>query len=161
MAPDRGARAFALFDALVELSPEDRAARLDTLRSEDPALCLEVERLLAADARSGVDADSRDRLAKWAAHLLSTREDAPPSMPGQRLGPWRLVSPLGQGGMGTVWLAEREGEGFQQRAALKRIGHGLDTPAARERFLRERAILAQLDHPHIAGLLDGGVSEAG
>ncbi|WP_297831039.1 serine/threonine-protein kinase, partial [Thermomonas sp.] len=161
MASEQSARAFALFDVLVELPQEERDARMQALRRDDPALCAEVERLLAADSRCENSDDARDRLAQWASHLLPDNAQAPPLESGQMLGPWLLLAPLGQGGMGTVWLGEREGDGFRQRVAIKRVGAGVDTPAARERFLRERGILAQLDHPNIAGLIDGGVSADG
>ncbi len=77
-----------------------------------------------------------------------------------RVGPWRLVEPLGRGGMGTVYKAERADGQFQQQAALKLIRHDLG-PEAQKRFLSERQILAQLQHPNIAHLLDGGVTDDG
>lgn len=80
--------------------------------------------------------------------------------PMKRVGPWRLVRIIGRGGMGAVHLAERDDGQFQQRAALKLIRHDLG-PAAQKRFLSERQILAQLQHPNIAHLLDGGVTEDG
>ena len=76
---------------------------------------------------------------------------------GERIGPFRVVSFLGRGGMGEVWVAEREGADFEQRVALKLLpGEGRAA-----RFLRERQILARLSHPHIARLLDGGVTPEG
>lgn len=76
----------------------------------------------------------------------------------KRVGPWRLRSELGRGSMGTVYLAERDEEDFQQHAALKLIRHDLGEEA-QERFRAERQILAQLQHPNIAHLLDGGVTD--
>ena len=76
------------------------------------------------------------------------------------VGPWRLVRMIGRGGMGAVYLAERDDGQFQQKAALKLIRHDLGT-AAQQRFLSERQILAQLQHPNIAHLLDGGVMDDG
>ncbi|MEM8600948.1 MAG: serine/threonine-protein kinase [Bacteroidota bacterium] len=84
-----------------------------------------------------------------------------PAAPGRRLGPWRLVRELGQGGMGTVWLAERADGAFEQRVAVKRIRASMFSEALRQRFVRERALLARLHHPHIAQLLDGGVTDDG
>jgi serine/threonine protein kinase/TolB-like protein/Flp pilus assembly protein TadD len=78
-----------------------------------------------------------------------------------RIGPWRLSRRIGDGGMGVVWLAERADGQFEQRAALKLIKRGMDSEAVLARFLRERQILARLQHPHIAHLLDGGIAEDG
>src|SRR5687767_8949586 len=77
-----------------------------------------------------------------------------------RVGPYRLVRELGQGGMGVVHLAERD-DLFHQRVAVKIVRHGLDTPELLQRFLAERQILASLSHPNIARLLDGGVTDDG
>jgi tetratricopeptide (TPR) repeat protein len=80
---------------------------------------------------------------------------------GKAVGPWRLVRLLGQGGMGTVWLAEREADGFTQRAALKLMREGLGGAGWQRRFRTERRILAALDHPGIARLVDGGATQDG
>src|SRR5262249_49122110 len=78
-----------------------------------------------------------------------------------RVGPWRLVRRLGDGGMGVVWLAERADGQFEQGAALKLIKRGMDSDAGLARFLRERRILGRLQHPRIAHLLDGGIAADG
>lgn len=160
MTSETSSRAFVLFDALIDLPAQSRSRRLDAVREEDAPLAAEVERLLAADAAQS-EMDSDQRLARWASHLVVDADPASEHESGQTLGPWRLLSRLGEGGMGTVWLGEREGDGFRQRAAIKLIARGLDSAVARERFRRERGILAQLEHPHIAGLIDGGVNAAG
>lgn len=160
MAAGLTSRAFVLFDALIDLAEPARSQRLDDLRRDDPALAAEVERLLAADAEYP-ETVSELRLARWAAHLTTGSDESTEPEPGHALGSWRLLSRLAEGGMGAVWLGEREGDGFRQRAAIKLIARGLDNIAARERFRRERGILAQLEHPHIAGLIDGGVSTDG
>lgn len=77
----------------------------------------------------------------------------------EQLGPWRLLRSLGRGGMGEVWLAERADGAFQRQVAIKRIRGGATLLATR--FLRERSILARLQHPHIASLIDGGLDDAG
>jgi serine/threonine-protein kinase len=77
------------------------------------------------------------------------------------LGRYRLINEIGRGGMGTVWMAERADGQFEQRVALKLIKRGMDTDEILARFLRERQILARLEHPNIARLLDGGVSDDG
>jgi eukaryotic-like serine/threonine-protein kinase len=81
--------------------------------------------------------------------------------PGQRLGPYRLVRQLGQGGMGTVWLAERADGAFERQVALKLPRAEWTDRGLAERFARERAVLASLSHPNIAHLLDAGWSESG
>ena len=78
-----------------------------------------------------------------------------------RIGPYRLVRELGQGGMGTVYLAVRDDDVFSKRVALKILKRGMDTDAIVRRFRTERQILAGLDHPNIARLLDGGATGDG
>jgi eukaryotic-like serine/threonine-protein kinase len=84
-----------------------------------------------------------------------------PLKAGERLGPWRLIEELGRGGMGIVYLGERADRQFEKRVAIKLLGAGAFGADTKRRFLRERQILAGLDHPSIARLLDGGVTEAG
>ncbi|MDJ0839970.1 MAG: serine/threonine-protein kinase [Acidobacteriota bacterium] len=81
--------------------------------------------------------------------------------PGSRLGPWRIERELGRGGMGSVYLAERADGAFQQRVAVKVLRRGLDTDDLIRRFQQERQILAQLNHPYVAGVVDGGATEDG
>ena len=81
--------------------------------------------------------------------------------PGQRIGPFRIERELGQGGMGVVYLAERVEGGFAQQVALKLVRSGAQTPAIHELFRHERSLLAGLDHPHIARLIDGGQGSDG
>lgn len=146
---ERTRRALQLFDDLVELDTDARAAALAAI--SDAALQSQVSALLAADARvSGV-------LERTVTSLIPGAEDEVPA----RIGPWRVTGIAGRGGMGAVYLGERDDGQFQQRAAIKRIRLGMDTPQLRARFLRERQILAALEHPHIATLLDGGVTDTG
>src|SRR5262249_30735103 len=86
---------------------------------------------------------------------------AVPSLAGQTIGAYRLVSLIGQGGMGSVWLAERSDGRFEGRAAVKRLTIALIGRSGEERFRREGTILARLTHPHIARLIDAGVTPAG
>lgn len=133
-------------DAL-DLAPGERRAWI-AAHAPDDALRAEAESLVAAHDR----ADTRGALA-------SPFADRPLALPG-RVGPWTPTARLGAGGMGVVYVAERAGEGFRQRAALKlvRPGFGADF---RDRFVRERAVLAGLDHPGVARLLDGGLTDDG
>ena len=93
------------------------------------------------------------------AALLEAVSDVEPS--GRRVGPYRLLRELGRGGMGVVYLAERVEGGFEQRAVIKLIKRGMDSDAILRRFLRERQILAGLEHVNVARLLDGGVTDDG
>jgi serine/threonine protein kinase len=81
--------------------------------------------------------------------------------PADRVGPWRLLKPIGHGGMGTVWLAERDDGAFERRVAVKFLSGGGASPSLIRRFEAERRILARLDHPNIARLLDGGITKRG
>src|SRR5919108_385911 len=78
-----------------------------------------------------------------------------------RIGPYRLIREIGRGGMGTVLLAVRSDDVFQKRVAIKILKRGMDTDAIVRRFRTERQILASLEHPYIAGLLDGGSTAEG
>jgi serine/threonine-protein kinase len=144
----------ALFDAAVDLPPGERAALLARAGAGRPELLAEVEGLLAARA------EAASFLERPAVELLAggIGEDV---AEGTRAGPYRLLSELGSGGMGTVYLAERADGGFEQQVAVKVIRGGFVSAALRERFLRERQILARLEHPNIARLLDGGIAAGG
>ncbi len=145
----RWQRISAELDALLDLDPVARMQRLDALRSEDAALADEIERLLTHE-------ETRD-------HRIDTPLVTAPPGPreGERVGPYRLDALLGEGGMGQVWQAERADGMYARRVALKLLRPGLADPTLRLRFSRERDILARLAHPHIARLLDAGISENG
>jgi tetratricopeptide (TPR) repeat protein len=129
---------------LLELGEEARAARLDEIERESPALAAALRRQIdAAAAYSPV----LDRAA------------AAPDLP--QLAQYRIQRELGRGGMGVVWLAERELGDARQCVALKQIAHAHWSPDDLRRFLRERRILATLDHPNIAALVDGGTDARG
>ena len=121
-----------------------------------PELRAEVERLLAAHGRAG------DFIASPA---MRDRRDVDvatdESLVGRRVGPYRVVREIGRGGMGAVYLAERADGQYEQRVALKLIKRGMDTDQVLARFRAERQILASLDHPNIARLLDGGSTDDG
>ena len=93
------------------------------------------------------------------AALLQAPSDVEPSW--RRVGPYRLLRELGRGGMGVVFLAERAEGGFEQRAVIKLIKRGMDSDAILQRYLRERQILAGLEHANVARLFDGGVTNDG
>ena len=152
------ARAKERFSALVERPPEERASTLEALRAEDPELYAEVVRWLAADDQS-TQADFIDRSP---AFLLGRGFAAPePPAAGTEVRGdrgYRIVREIGRGGNGVVYLAERSDE-FRQTVAIKVVHrHGEEVE---RRFRAERQILASLDHPHIARLLDGGTASDG
>lgn len=95
------------------------------------------------------------------AHLLRRWNEVAPARPGQRVGAFRIEREVGQGGMGVVYRAERVDGGFAQQVALKFVRGNAQTPAIAELFRRERSLLAALDHPHIARLIDGGQTDDG
>ncbi len=158
MDPARLQRLLQLFDDALEQPEDARAAWLAHACGEDLALHSEVEAMLAADAA----ADQEGQADPITPKLDLLREEAAEPVdlpPGTRIGPWNVQGVLGRGGMGAVYRVARADGAYQHEAALKRIRIGLDSTLARQRFLRERQILARLQHPHIAGLLDGGVDE--
>ena len=153
MNPERWQRLEELFHRVLELPPEARAARLAEACGDDLDLRAEVNRLLHshAEATSFV----RDAAA-GVEHVAAT------IMPeAAHIGAYRIVRELGRGGMGTVYLGERADAQFEMRVAVKLIKRGMDTDAVLQRFRHERQILAGLEHPNIARLLDGGTTEDG
>lgn len=159
---DPRAQLDALFDRALDLHGEARAAFLAQLAARDPALHAELEALLrlAHAPEAQLAPDDLIEGALWqalAAEPSNVGEDAADALAaGHGIGAWRVVRPLGQGGMGTVYLAERASGGFDQYGALKRIRTGIDSAQFLRRFEQERQILATLAHPGIARLLDGG-----
>jgi serine/threonine-protein kinase len=151
------ARIEDLFARALELSPDRRAVLLAEQCGASPELRRAVESLLDAHAATGGPFERLD--AGRAADLLAAVHLAGPE--DRRIGPYRLVREIGRGGMGTVYLAERVEGGFEQRVALKLVHASLGSEEMLERFRRERQILARLEHPGIARLLDGGVTADG
>ncbi len=149
MDAERWQRLSPLLDVLLELEPEARAQQLAILRADDPDSARELEKLLALE-------DEADRLIDQP--LL---ERPNPLQAGTRVGPYQLETLLGEGGMGMVWLASRADGLYQRRVALKLLRPGLADPNLRLRFTREREILARLEHPNIARLLDAGIGSEG
>ena len=158
--PERWSRIEAALEAAL-LTPEaERGALLDRICGDDAELRGEVESLLAAHAASeGFLATSAESFAAPVVIAAAARE--PADRPGQIVGRYRLLEVIGRGGMGMVWLAERADGQFEQKVALKLIKRGMDSEEILARFLRERQIQARLEHPSIARLLDGGVSDDG
>jgi tetratricopeptide (TPR) repeat protein/tRNA A-37 threonylcarbamoyl transferase component Bud32 len=153
MPPDWD-RVQSVFLSLADLPPGEQAVLLDKECGGDDELRTEVESLLASDSESahGMSAVIANEAALWV---------NVPNLAGSRLGSWRIVREIGRGGMGTVYLAVRGDDQFQKQVAIKVVRHGMDTADVLERFRHERQILANLDHPYIARLLDGGTTADG
>jgi serine/threonine protein kinase len=151
---ERFAAAMALVDRALDATTGEREAILATCT--DDVVRAEARRLLAADAAAG------DFLEEPAVVASAVDALVQPSRAGagDRVGAFELVTLLGRGGMGEVWVAARVGADFEQRVALKLLPVPGDDDAA-ARFRRERRILARLEHPGIAKLLDGGVTADG
>ncbi|MEZ4386920.1 MAG: serine/threonine-protein kinase [Candidatus Krumholzibacteriia bacterium] len=143
-----------LFLAAQEQPADARAAWLDAACGDDRELRKEVWSLLESDQGS----DAVDQLAdRWLAPLADLPE--PPSLLGRQVGPYRVLGELGRGGMARVYLAERTTGDFQQQVAVKVLRR--DGGDLARRFVHERRILARLDHPNIARLIDGGALDDG
>ncbi len=141
----------------IDLPKESRAAFIEKSVANDEdheALRLEVMSLLAEDTGSGSDVNFKLR-APFPDQIEDTKRD------GELLGAWRLKHEIGRGGMGVVYLAERADGAYQQQVAIKLLRLAGATPNEVQRMTRERQSLAQLDHPNIAHLLDGGQTEDG
>jgi serine/threonine-protein kinase len=160
MNEDRWRRVEQVFDEVVALPPEERKPRLDVICGDDADLKVHVESLLAHTDETGHAGDPgvRGSIERAAAGLVAA-QSAPEI--GRRLGPWQLESLIARGGMGAVYLAKRADGQFEQRAAVKLIDRGTLSPEALQRFNSERQILASLDHPNVARLIDGGTSDDG
>ena len=173
-------RVQAVFHEALEKSESERMLFLGEACSGDAALRREVEELLAADAGAGrIDSviaaalslmsrtgslDGAGDRGDSAASRMPTADLLPTgsaSTPPAHIGPYRILETLGSGGMGSVYLAERDDEHYRQQVAIKVMRHGLDNPEILRRLRQERQILAHLDHPNIAGLLDGGNTPEG
>ncbi|MFN8570796.1 MAG: serine/threonine-protein kinase [Gemmatimonadaceae bacterium] len=157
MSSDRWALLDTLFHDALALAAGERPAFLRQKCGDDQTLLREVEGLLAAHFEAGGTEDP-DRLLR----AFTVPVPAPPgSMLGQRLGVYRLEELIGRGGMGEVYRAARTDDQFQHRVAIKLVRPEKDTDELLRRFRLERQILARLEHPNIATLLDGGVTENG
>ena len=145
----------AVFDAALEQPIEQRALFLERRCNGDHAVRSEVEALLAAHARTDSPLDKHAFNEDWE----STGKPSPQA--GRRLGAYRLIRELGRGGMATVYLAERADELYRKNVAIKLLDKAWSWTETEFRFQQERQILARLDHPNIARLLDAGTSDDG
>jgi eukaryotic-like serine/threonine-protein kinase len=139
-----------LLDRALEMSSDELAAWLEALRDRDPDLAAELAALLKEGASLDGERFLEGPSLAW-----------PPSLAGQALGAWILETEIGQGGMGSVWLARRADGRYEGKAAVKLLNLALVGRQGEERFRREGSILARLAHPHIARLIDAGISPTG
>lgn len=152
VSPERWRVLSPYLDEALEIPADGRAAWLASIQARDTVLAADLRALLETQ-----QALSASRFLEGA--VLDPQ--VPLSLAGQTVGAYRLVSPIGEGGSGSVWLAERSDGHFHGRAAVKLLNIALIGPEGEERFRREGTILARLRHPHIAHLIDAGVSAAG
>ena len=145
------ARLSPLLDEALDLPPPERAAWLAALQLRAPQDAALLQGLLERH-----EAASRDNFLAGSAHKGSSLPAA-----GHRMGPWTIEAPLGEGGMASVWLARRSDGRHDGQAAIKLMHGRLHGTQASQRFEREGRILARLEHPHIARLLDAGVASDG
>ncbi len=143
----------------LERPPGERDVFLDAACGGSSSLRAELDSLIAAHAAQERDGEFLETLDRAGGAALLEHAVADP--PVTRAGPYALLRELGRGGMGVVYLGERAEGGFRQRAAIKLVKRGMDSDAILARFLRERQILAGLDHPNVARLLEGGVTDEG
>ncbi len=155
---DRYARLRELFAAAVEVEYAARPAWI-AAHVADVGDRVALEGLLAADQSDEgyLDTSADEHVARMAADEALRTE----GLIGETIGAFRLTQLLGSGGMAAVFLGEREGGDFRQRVAVKLLRRGLYSEVEQRLFRRERQLLAALDHPHIAHLIDGGVTAGG
>jgi tetratricopeptide (TPR) repeat protein len=153
---DRFRRVDTIFDAAVDVPATELTAFIDRECAGDEDLRAEVLELVRAYHRS--DSFLESPASRLAAPLLEAAAAIGGPVP-DHIGPFRVVREIGRGGMGRVFLGERADGQFEQRVAIKLIQHG--APGVLRRFVEERRILARLEHPGIARLVDGGITESG
>src|SRR5687767_9883099 len=148
-------RAEELFHSALDRPPAERDAFLVGACRGDSSLILEARALLAAHERAGDFLEPA-----LSAELGAEMERLKPETAGERVGHYKLLQQIGEGGFGTVWMAEQE-QPVRRRVALKIIKVGMDTKEVIARFEQERQALAMMDHPNIAKVFDGGATQSG
>jgi serine/threonine protein kinase len=152
LTPDEWQALSPHLDQALEMTEDERSVWLSSLQAENPALAYQIEILLC---------EHRELSEKGFLETNALELPGGPGLEGQTLGVYTLVSQIGHGGMGTVWLAERNDGRFERRVAVKVLNFALLGKVGEERFKREGHILGRLRHPHIAELIDAGVSLTG
>jgi eukaryotic-like serine/threonine-protein kinase len=157
MTPERLQMIETLFESALDLKPDMRQAFIEQACGKDASLSGAVTRLVASYEEAG---DFLEEVA-FEESIKLIAEDQAGEEPGGRIGPYRLIREIGRGGMGTVYLAVRDDDQYQKQVAIKIVQRGQDIDFIIRRFKGERQILANLDHPNIAKLLDGGTTQDG
>jgi non-specific serine/threonine protein kinase/serine/threonine-protein kinase len=157
MTPERWQRINEMFHAALLLDGQERSNFLVSQSAADDALLGKVSALLASHEQA--EGFIQGSVFADAAELLVENEAE--AMIGQRLGLYKIEREIGRGGMGTVYLAARDDDQFEQQVAIKVVRRGMDTDLVLARFRNERQILAGFAHPNIARLFDGGSTESG
>ena len=156
-AAERWARVKELFEVAVDLDPSERTILLDDECGGDDALRVEIESLLESDDRS--DGFIEQPACAIPRDLFPDPVEEP--FVGRQFGAYQVMREIGRGGLGAVYLAARADDEYRKQVAIKLVRRGLDTEDILRRFRSERQILAQLDHPNIARLIDGGTTDDG
>ena len=146
-----------IFHSAQQLRPNERPDFLDKICGNDTELRRDIDALLKSSQEA--DGFMVDPPAQLAAEVFGEAES--PAAAGRTIGHYKLLERIGSGGMGEVYLAERADQQFKMQVAIKLIKRGMDTESVLRRFQHERQILASLEHPNIAHLLDGGETEDG
>ena len=157
MTPERWKLAKEVLGTALDRPDKERAAWVAEACGGDAELRAEVESLLAShgEANGFLETTARDAV------LRSVIPARPEALAGARIGPYKVLSEIGRGGMGAVYLAERDDQEYRKRVAIKLVRGDVDSASMVRRFRQERQILAELDHPNIARLLDGGTTDEG
>jgi serine/threonine protein kinase/tetratricopeptide (TPR) repeat protein len=157
MNPDTWQQMKRVFHAALDLRPEEREAFLARECKGNKELLLQVVRLLRSHNDAGLFLVSPAMVEAGVALDDGGSRSAPePERVGQRIGPYEIIREVGHGGMGTVFLAIRADDQYRKQVAIKLVNRGMDTDLILRRFMMERQILANLEHPNIARLLEGG-----
>jgi serine/threonine protein kinase len=157
ITPEQFEQLREMFRVAIEHPPQQREAYLDQACFNDPLLRVEIESLLDSHDH----AEDFIETPAFVGSVKAITESSGEQVEGQRIGQYQVIREIGRGGMGTVYLAARADEQYQKLTAIKVVRRGMDTEDILRRFRIERQILANLDHPNIARLLDGGTTDDG
>ncbi|HEU4511046.1 MAG TPA: serine/threonine-protein kinase, partial [Pyrinomonadaceae bacterium] len=156
ITPERWQQVKTVLSEALQLDTEQQRQYLDSACANDDDLREEIDLLLAQQVDT-----ANDVIEECAADAARLRLDQAANKVGSRIGAYKILKQIGHGGMGTVYLAERDDEQYRQQVAIKLINPGLGGESIRRRFRNEMQILADLNHPNIARLLDGGETADG
>src|SRR5579872_7010941 len=154
MTPEYWRRIEILFEAAAELTAEEQSRFLDEQCGSDRELRQKLSEMLRRDGQT----ENFSAIVQATAALFVEHGDR---WQGRHLGPYRIIRILGKGGMGAVFLAQRDDDQYRKEVAIKTLKFEAFDSTELNRFGNERQVLANLEHPHIARLLDGGTSEDG